>query len=547
MRTSFFAVICLSFVGLTQVCSATDQPAPRFVRQRLNDFVADPAKLGSLVRGVTEMKRRNSALKDSAEYRTSWEYWAAIHGCIGQPPACNGTVEQIKDFLRGRFPDFPLYEGFYVGLTNMSAPDDLATRLWATCEHGRPAPYFLPWHRMYLYWFERTLRKASGDPNFALPYWDYTSATPATVPEQSPWRLPTAFVCNPTAPCNNPLSETRRTGNFGLSVQLDTVDTNIDGDLANPAFADFTARIEGGIHAHVHCAVGNGCRTPYLGVVPLAANDVLFWHHHSNIDRLWECWRNKHGSDVPELPATAAWQDWLSAEFSFVDENGDEKKMSVGQLFAADGPIDYTYDNVEKCLRQDGPVMTADASNSRTARPKPAPRIDIATAEQLRITLPEQEVALTSVQDSNADEARARIRSAGPMFSQAFLTLEGMSVEGSPGASVRVSLVDPASKREVFIGVLGFFGLEQMQHKGHPHRGDDASAEGGNQVFDITSPLRELVAQGGAPQDVRVKFTATTGLVGDSSTAAEARSASEAQYRSAGVSFRKLRIQVERP
>ena len=40
------------------------------------------------------------------------------------------------------------------------------------CPHGNW--WFLPWHRAYLGWFERTCRELSGDPTFALPYWDWT-------------------------------------------------------------------------------------------------------------------------------------------------------------------------------------------------------------------------------------------------------------------------------------------------------------------------------------------------------------------------------------
>jgi hypothetical protein len=40
------------------------------------------------------------------------------------------------------------------------------------CPHGNW--WFLPWHRAYLGYFERTCRKLSGDPDFALPYWDWT-------------------------------------------------------------------------------------------------------------------------------------------------------------------------------------------------------------------------------------------------------------------------------------------------------------------------------------------------------------------------------------
>jgi hypothetical protein len=40
------------------------------------------------------------------------------------------------------------------------------------CPHGNW--WFLAWHRAYLGWLEVTLRDLSGDPEFALPYWDWT-------------------------------------------------------------------------------------------------------------------------------------------------------------------------------------------------------------------------------------------------------------------------------------------------------------------------------------------------------------------------------------
>lgn len=41
------------------------------------------------------------------------------------------------------------------------------------CPHGNW--WFLPWHRGYLGWFEQVCRELSGDPQFALPYWDWTA------------------------------------------------------------------------------------------------------------------------------------------------------------------------------------------------------------------------------------------------------------------------------------------------------------------------------------------------------------------------------------
>src|SRR5215831_1156938 len=52
---------------------------------------------------------------------------------------------------------------------------------WNQCQHA--SWFFLPWHRMYLYWFEAIVRAeviAQGGPDdWALPYWDYTQPFPA--------------------------------------------------------------------------------------------------------------------------------------------------------------------------------------------------------------------------------------------------------------------------------------------------------------------------------------------------------------------------------
>ncbi|MGZ6254252.1 MAG: tyrosinase family protein [Candidatus Binataceae bacterium] len=42
------------------------------------------------------------------------------------------------------------------------------------CPHGNW--WFLAWHRAYIGWFERKIRELSADPEFALPYWDWTKA-----------------------------------------------------------------------------------------------------------------------------------------------------------------------------------------------------------------------------------------------------------------------------------------------------------------------------------------------------------------------------------
>jgi len=137
---------------------------------------------------------------------TSWSFQAAIHGSYNNPPP---------------------------GAT------------WNQCQHQ--GWFFLPWHRMYLYYFERIVRKAvlaaGGPADFALPYWNYSKPFPANT-------LPTGF----------------RTG------------TLPDGT----ACASPIGQCQGALMIDLNCA----------------ALDPIFWLHHANIDRLWNDWLALGGTRV---------------------------------------------------------------------------------------------------------------------------------------------------------------------------------------------------------------------------------------------------------
>ena len=112
------------------------------VRRSVYDLDPDGPELSALRRGVEAMRRR------PADDPTSWVFQANIHGTYDRPahPAWNG------------------------------------------CQHG--SFFFLSWHRMYLHFFERVLRAASGDDDFALPYWSYDVPGQRAVPR--PFRDPAA-------------------------------------------------------------------------------------------------------------------------------------------------------------------------------------------------------------------------------------------------------------------------------------------------------------------------------------------------------------------
>jgi len=118
------------------------------VRVRRNITALTPAEINSLARGVAALKQR------PRDWSTSWALQANLHGFLQEPV---------------------VYLGF------------------GTCQHGNW--WFLPWHRMYLYYFEQILRDASGDTNLTLPYWDWTD------PDQR--SLPAPFL-DPNSPLYEP-------------------------------------------------------------------------------------------------------------------------------------------------------------------------------------------------------------------------------------------------------------------------------------------------------------------------------------------------------
>ena len=54
---------------------------------------------------------------------------------------------------------------------------------------------FFPFHRYYLYFYERILGKLLGDPTFAMPYWNYDA--PRGMPIPSMYANPKSALYDP--------------------------------------------------------------------------------------------------------------------------------------------------------------------------------------------------------------------------------------------------------------------------------------------------------------------------------------------------------------
>lgn len=215
----------------------------------------------------------------------------------------------------------------------------LAEQTWNTCQShaGQNPNHFLPWHRMFVYYFERIVRQVSGRPDFTLPYWDYTSPDPlkrGVVPEQ--FRLP-------TDPVYEVLYRAARTAlaNNGEPIHKNQPNDvmNIDDLLLKEAYSSagsvqgFCRTIDNGIHSRMHVLLGNRFG---MGSVPYAGNDPLFWVHHSNIDRIWASW-NRSGGKNPRGTT------WGQTFFYFSDANGVRAVRKLSDFFSV-LDLGYKYD-----------------------------------------------------------------------------------------------------------------------------------------------------------------------------------------------------------
>ncbi|WP_257348524.1 tyrosinase family protein [Pseudalkalibacillus decolorationis] len=180
-------------------------------------------------------------------------------------------------------------------------------------------PSFLPWHREFIYRFERDLQ--SEVEGVVLPYWDWAEDAELSDPSRSPvWG--SDFMGGNGNPENNFLVEDgpfsvgrwavvdeegnsggglRR--NFGASERASTLPTRADVRNAievipydsppwNMTSTDsFRNYLEGFIdgpqlHNRVHVWVGGD-----MQFIPTAPNDPVFFLHHANVDRLWAIWQ----------------------------------------------------------------------------------------------------------------------------------------------------------------------------------------------------------------------------------------------------------------
>ncbi|KAG9443229.1 hypothetical protein H6P81_014569 [Aristolochia fimbriata] len=222
---------------------------------------------------------------------------------------------------------------------------------------------FLPWHRFYIYFFERILGKIIGDDSFALPFWNYDARDGMMFPDM--YLNPSSSLYNP----NRNRSHFRLPIDLRYAFDLEDGPPNTDPVEANLAYIRriFTdsgpipelfmgspvraggvpnSRLMSGMLENLHNVVHNwvGLVEPPnldMGNFFSAARDTLFYAHHANIDRLWTIYKSQTLGNQLEFND----RDWLNASFVFYDENEKVVSVTVRQCLN-EMDMGYVYENV---------------------------------------------------------------------------------------------------------------------------------------------------------------------------------------------------------
>ena len=500
----------------------------QFTRIGASDFAKDPAKVAALKRAVTRMKERNSRSRTTADFRQSWVYWANTHGYFGTGPRASGSAAAFKASARQRCAGFTgqmftTCVGYYAHVQDYALPNDRITvNVWGTCQHGNLQ--FLPWHRIYLKYFERTLRKFSGDPNFALPYWDY----PNTTGPDGGVALP--VMMRGTASSNSLVDTFRTPGLNNNTSDIDPLDASAVQAFDFTVFTPFSQTLEGQPHGTMHCGTGTNCQAPDIGIVPVAGLDPVFYMHHANIDRLWQCWmvRKANGAKIDLAWAKANLgmpQSWFDQSWSFVNENGQAVSMKVSQLFEPGG-IDYVYDKVTDCV----PAVPPQPES-------PAGADELGTVTNVApVELRGRTLAVPLAPSTQEGPERRLPEQIQVEPGRTVLILEDVRVQGgNPGVTYRIVLHrrgDPT--RRAYVATINWFGILHSEHGGH----EGAEGAPGHRIlfYDVTDELGQIGNPGEA--DISVSFEPTRGGAGRESPQPSA---------SAGtVTVRSIRLQTAR-
>jgi hypothetical protein len=402
-----------------------------------------------------------------------WLWWWYTH-------FVNGTTTKANELTR-------------IFGTTVTPQSSLATEMWNTCQShaGQNTNYFLPWHRMFVFFFEQIIREVSGRADFTLPYWDYTSADPlkrGILPIQ--FRKPTDPVFNvlyradrlSLANSGQRIDKNQPTDQMDITTAMKCVDYSTIGTVQG-----FCRAIDSGIHGRIHVLVGN---SKNMGAVPFAARDPLFWVHHASIDRMWASWNANGGIN----PATAT---WATKVFVFADRSGNRVTGRLKDFFSA-AALGYAYDT----LIPPPVVQTAKQQSTQIATLMTSPVERVAsTTTMAELGTTSTDLSVRKLPTAKQSAPVLGLAAAGST-QRTYLVLKDLHTWKQPEVLYHVYLTPggrPSLNRNSYVGAINFFDAEFHDHGG----GSTMDTALGENFFsfDVTDLLRRQERSGAIARD----------------------------------------------
>jgi len=335
---------------------------------------------------------------------------------------------------------------------------------WNMCQHG--TEFFWAWHRMYLYWWERIVRKYSGNPNWALPYWNWTKQTKLP----GPFRVVKSNLYTPNRDPNI------NNGTGSLPATDVAYTSPMSSDFSNLDYYSAQSAIEISPHNMVHGDVGGA--SGWMSYIDMAAQDPIFYLHHANIDRLWDLWLAQGGGrSDPTSDST-----WTSQSYQFYDEDGNTQSMTPCDILNAAAQLNYEYEGEPSQVTQSCgtiPIWVFKYLVLLVVPFPPQPPIgpDPYTVQMsLANILPQLEGILSN------------------SLQQVFLELDGVQTAKPPGAGWEVYVglpagVAPEPSSPFYVGKMGLFSRGV--------RSGNRNFEPATFRFNATNALKAVTAPGG--------------------------------------------------
>ena len=443
------------------------------VRQNVYDLPDGDTTLEWYSKAVAAMRGKPSTDP------TSWNYQAAIHGIDFSSP-------------------------FWTNVGAVPSPSEQA-EFWNQCQHG--SWYFLPWHRMYLAYFEQivaqTIVDLGGPEGWSLPYWDYSDTT-----NPDHLNIPPAFTSG--TPDTNPLQ--MPSGSNGEPGRENTTVDEKDTQLTALNLAIFTSQSPfsksgfggpktsfshdsgtfGGLenlpHNPIHVDIGNA-----MGDPATAGLDPIFWLHHANIDRLWQVWL-----DLDPQHSNPSDPQWLSYAFDFHDSSKQAVSMVAAQVLDTTKVLSgYVYQADHTAVKSE---VWATSPLPLALKPDTDPEILAASNQITNLSSVDNAVRLDFL-TPNRRRASMHSLSAGNLWQAApsnsssatevYLNFENVKGTGRPPVyDVYLQSRDATGKDiELYAGPLAFFGLAAASRPSTHHSGS-----GQHHVLDISSQIYSLRA-----------------------------------------------------